>query len=535
MNDRSFLLDFIIFLYSHSYTHHLDLDIKAGHFFVLNRQQRVARIPTMADRYTAPSPYAGRQGFFSSAASSSSQHHGSAENGVDIDTVDYYDDNGVPAPHHLATSHSLSPYPSSPRFAPEMQELLSAPSGYLHPPSPYLPSLPSAPESLHGGAYMPSFDSHDSLYHKGGSYEDDEEDSLYSRRNSDAWGLYDTQHEGARTSLSLARERYIKRKSAAMTTSGDALDYVPPKPTLLSRLSPRQKWWLIGTASVASAVVFAIIIFFATRHNTNASIMESYSATGAPDSPSPNNGGATKGGKPTAGVVASDPKDPSKFTKDPRLHHSMYGLCYTPFNAQYPSCGATQSNVTEDIQIMSQLTSRLRLYGADCDTSQLVLEAIQQTKVDMQVFLAVWVDNNADTFQRQVDEIVDAVKKYGTDHIAGITVGNEYLLNGGSVTDLLARIASVNTTVNALPGLGKYIPIGTADAGSMVTLQLASGADYVMANVHPWFGGLPVDQAAQWVYEYTNTNAPPPLCSPLTNLPCTSPKQVGQPEQTKPA
>lgn len=37
------------------------------------------------------------------------------------------------------------------------------------------------------------------------------------------------------------------------------------------------------------------------------------------------------------------------------------------------------------MQLMSQLTTRLRLYGADCNQSQLVLEAIKRTQVDMQV------------------------------------------------------------------------------------------------------------------------------------------------------
>lgn len=42
------------------------------------------------------------------------------------------------------------------------------------------------------------------------------------------------------------------------------------------------------------------------------------------------------------------------------------------------------------------------------------------------------------------------------------------------------------------------IPVGTADAGSEITTILATGADFIMANVHPWFGGLPVAQAAAW-------------------------------------
>ncbi|KAJ1024087.1 hypothetical protein NDA16_002926 [Ustilago loliicola] len=383
-----------------------------------------------------------------------------------------------------------------------MQELHAAPSGYLS-QSPFLRSLPSHPESLAGGAYMPSFESRDSLYHKssghGHSYEDEESNYSSSRRgSSDAWGLYDAQHAGARTSLAQARERYINRKSAALAATDGVYDFSTSKP---SRFSPKQKKWMVGVGSLTTAIICAIVIFFATRNNTNATIVD-------PPSSTTSSGSGNKGGKATAGVVTSDAKDPSNFDKDPRLHKSMYGLCYTPFHAQYPECGATQANVTEDVQLMSQLTSRLRLYGSDCNTSQLVLEAIKQTKVDMQVFLAVWVDDNAVTFKRQVDNIVDAVKQYGTDHIAGITVGNEFLLNGGSVTTLLDHISTVNTTVNSLSGLGKYIPIGTADAGSMISLQLASGADYVMANVHPWFGGLPVDQAAGWVYSYTNNNEP---------------------------
>lgn len=46
------------------------------------------------------------------------------------------------------------------------------------------------------------------------------------------------------------------------------------------------------------------------------------------------------------------------------------------------------------------------------------------------------------------------------------------------------------------------IPIGTGDAGSAVTRELCEGTDFVMANVHPWHGGLPVEQAAQWTWQF---------------------------------
>mgnify|MGYP006876468564 FL=1 len=37
----------------------------------------------------------------------------------------------------------------------------------------------------------------------------------------------------------------------------------------------------------------------------------------------------------------------------------FYGLAYTPFNALEPWCGANLNNVTEDILLMSQMTSTL--------------------------------------------------------------------------------------------------------------------------------------------------------------------------------
>lgn len=46
---------------------------------------------------------------------------------------------------------------------------------------------------------------------------------------------------------------------------------------------------------------------------------------------------------------------------------------------------------------------------------------------------------NDTVYQRQMDAVVQAIQTYGADHVAGITVGNEYLLNSyganGSPTD----------------------------------------------------------------------------------------------------
>ena len=64
------------------------------------------------------------------------------------------------------------------------------------------------------------------------------------------------------------------------------------------------------------------------------------------------------------------------------------------------------------------------------DAHCLQLEAIKQTKVDMQVWLgnyAIATDNGT-AYNRQKEAIKEAIQTYGTDHIGGITVGNEFIL-----------------------------------------------------------------------------------------------------------
>lgn len=213
----------------------------------------------------------------------------------------------------------------------------------------------------------------------------------------------------------------------------------------------------------------------------------------------------------TAKAVKWNPQDPSQFEKDDRLKPIFYGLAYTPFNALEPWCGANLNNVTEDILLMSQMTTRLRMYGSACNQTQLVLQAIQDTKVNMTVWLGAYVGDNSTVNAEQQQWVLDALKIYGTDHVSGVTIGNEYILNSDNkataINFLISQMASFRTQLAAL-NLPKTLPVGTADAGSAFTNAntLAAGSDFIMANVHPWFGGVPVDQAAGWTWEFFEEN-----------------------------
>lgn len=247
----------------------------------------------------------------------------------------------------------------------------------------------------------------------------------------------------------------------------------------------RSKWIVIGSiAAIVGLIIVGVVVgvVVSKNHSTRTASSSGGSNSNNPNSP----------------VNQSNPNDPSTFVKNPLLHQSFYGIAYTPLGSQLPACGSTLSDVITDIQLMSQLTKRIRLYGADCNQSALVLEAIKQTKVDMQVWLgnyAIATDNGA-AYQRQRDVITAAIQTYGTKNIGGITVGNEFMLNylsenantqadpNGAIGNQGAAIliADIQDTRNVLKNLSLSIPVGTADAGSYFNTLVLKAVDYGMAD-----------------------------------------------------
>jgi hypothetical protein len=63
----------------------------------------------------------------------------------------------------------------------------------------------------------------------------------------------------------------------------------------------------------------------------------------------------------TAGAVQQLGSDPSQFVKNTTLKQSFYGIAYTMMDALYPDCNEGLPSVIEDMQILSQLTTRIRL------------------------------------------------------------------------------------------------------------------------------------------------------------------------------
>ncbi|KAI9593949.1 glycoside hydrolase family 17 protein, partial [Syncephalis fuscata] len=185
----------------------------------------------------------------------------------------------------------------------------------------------------------------------------------------------------------------------------------------------------------------------------------------------------------------------------PNLPKSFYGITYTPLNAQYPGCGGSLGDVVEDIKVLSQLTTRLRLYGMDCDQASHTLEAIKQLKVNVKIVATIWVDENPVTYKRQYDLFWKLLKDYGTDNLLGVSVGNEAIFRQQSnATDLGSRMSDVRSQLKA-KGYSS-IPVFTTDLGDNFKSDLIQASDEAWANVHPYFAGIDVSGAATWTWNF---------------------------------
>lgn len=202
--------------------------------------------------------------------------------------------------------------------------------------------------------------------------------------------------------------------------------------------------------------------------------------------------------RPDAPHLGSDADSIRGLLNNPDLHKSFYGMVsfysttgrrsrdansgeqdYTPLNGVFPEClkwPATQNNITKDIAVISQLTTRLRMYGNDCNQTQMVIEAIKILNVDLQVWMGVYIDANETTNARQLSQMYDILEEYGEDPFAGVVLANEALfrkeITEWSLVDLLGKVRTNFTEL----GYTK-LNISTSDLGSAWTTTLAGAVD----------------------------------------------------------
>jgi exo-beta-1,3-glucanase (GH17 family) len=213
------------------------------------------------------------------------------------------------------------------------------------------------------------------------------------------------------------------------------------------------------------------------------------------------------------GDLDKDSSEIKALLNNNELHKVFPGVDYTPWGVQYPDClkwPPSQNNVTRDMAVLSQLTNTVRLYGTDCNQTEMVLHAIDRLELkDMKLWLGVWIDSNTTSTKRQLNhlyKILDDTKD--TSLYKGIIVGNEALYRAGPDKQTAEKtlISYINDVTSEIKKRSLKLSIATSDLGDNWNSQLVDVVDVVMSNVHPFFAGVSVDVAAAWTWDFWQTH-----------------------------
>jgi exo-beta-1,3-glucanase (GH17 family) len=281
--------------------------------------------------------------------------------------------------------------------------------------------------------------------------------------------------------------------------------------------------WTIG-------IIIAIVVVLAIVGGVVGGILGSRSggsgsgsgSSGGSGSPASSTWNTASGDLAANGDLSKDSAEIKALMNNDNLHKVFPAIDYTPWGSQYPLCEKyppSPNNVTRDMAVLSQLTNTVRLYGIDCNQTEMVLHSIERLELtDMKLWLGVWIDTNQTTNDRQMKHMYQLLTDY-KDHsiFKGVIIGNEALFRAGeSKAESQQELADFLDDARAqFKENGWDLPIATSDLGDNWNSVLVSHVDFVMANIHPFFAGVNVDEAAGWTWSFwQNHNVPLTAGSP---------------------
>ncbi|KAI8313373.1 putative glucan endo-1,3-beta-glucosidase [Colletotrichum sp. SAR11_240] len=293
---------------------------------------------------------------------------------------------------------------------------------------------------------------------------------------------------------------YDPVKGSPMGSNNNLGGEKPQSEWVKSNNSHRKRWkWciiIVVILVIAGAIAGGTAGWLLSRNNRN--------------SDSSSNGQSASDDTNSNGDLSISSKEIQALMNNKNLHKVFPGMDYTPINTQYPDClhnPPSQNNVTRDVAVLSQLTNTIRLYGTDCNQTQMLIHSIKQLKMEdtIKIWMGVWQDGNDTTNARQLSQMWDILDEYGDKHFEGVIVANEILFRKEMTESALGTLLSevrTNLTAKSLS-----LPVATSDLGDDWTSSLASKSDYIMANIHPFFAGVNAKDAAMWTYAFWENQA----------------------------
>lgn len=183
---------------------------------------------------------------------------------------------------------------------------------------------------------------------------------------------------------------------------------------------------------------------------------------------------------------------------EPAWPERIQGFSFSPMRAEHdPTVGkvATQEQIEQDVALLSGKTHAIRTYTVDGPMAHVPELA---RKYDLNVALGAWIDKRLEQNEVEIENVIRIADKNRT-NVVRVVVGNEVILRGElSVEQLGEYLNHVRTELG--------VPVGTAEPWGvwMQHPELAQHVDYIAVHMLPYWEGLDVDAAVDFVVEKIN-------------------------------
>ncbi|KAG2181844.1 hypothetical protein INT44_008660 [Umbelopsis vinacea] len=190
-------------------------------------------------------------------------------------------------------------------------------------------------------------------------------------------------------------------------------------------------------------------------------------------------------------LASAAPASVSRVTVAPG-GSTLYGITYNPKNSD-GSC-MSQANVNKDIAKFKQNgIINVRTYAQECNQLEQIVNAIATAGGGMTVVAGVWIDGSEAGYQTEVSTLTKSLSSNSKakGYVSGVIVGNEVLYdNRMSASALASKIDDVKSKVESYGLL-----VGTAETPSTFDPAIVSSSDFLVANIHPYFGKVSASSA----------------------------------------
>ncbi|GMH37165.1 hypothetical protein BSKO_05038 [Bryopsis sp. KO-2023] len=161
----------------------------------------------------------------------------------------------------------------------------------------------------------------------------------------------------------------------------------------------------------------------------------------------------------------------------------LFGVAYAPY--RYMGVCPHAGEIQQDLCLMKKYTTKVRTYSTECPE---VLDLLFWN--GFRVLIGVWIDNRASD-QKEIDDLIQILRRHPQADIHGIVVGNEALYRETMTpTEVANRVKETRRKVRALAEEVNSDVLRNVDIFSVEVFphpEVVAVSDAVGANIHPFY------------------------------------------------